>query len=229
SGFYSKDTIIEAAIGENWVIGVAALIGAGVTAFYMTRLMLMTFMGQKRWDKGVDPHESPSVMTWPLILLAIPSALAGLVLYQFGSGIVDWLAPVTGEEHHDLPLPVIAIQLITLAIVAVGVFVGWRMYGAEVPRTAPRGSVLTRAARADLYGDAVNEALVMRPGQYLTRSLVFTENRGVDGVVRGIARAIAGSSSRVRRWQTGFVRSYALSMLAGTALVVVAMLVVRLP
>ncbi|HLR93299.1 MAG TPA: NADH-quinone oxidoreductase subunit L, partial [Jiangellaceae bacterium] len=131
SGFYSKDTIIEAAIGENWVIGAAALIGAGVTAFYMTRLMLMTFMGEKRWDKGVDAHESPRVMTWPLILLAIPSALAGLVLYQFGAGIVDWLAPVTSEEHHDLPLPIIAIQLITLAIVAVGVFIGWRMYGSE--------------------------------------------------------------------------------------------------
>jgi len=89
-------------------------------------------------------------------------------------------------------------------------------------------SVLTKAARADLYGDALNEAALMRPGEYLTRSLVFFDNRKVDGMVNGLAALIGGTSGRVRRWQTGFVRSYALSMLGGSAAVVLAMLAVKL-
>jgi NADH-quinone oxidoreductase subunit L len=98
-----------------------------------------------------------------------------------------------------------------------------------VPAVAPaRVSPLTRAARQDLYGDAINEAAFMRPGQYLTRSLVYLDNRGVDGAVNGVAAFVGGTSGRVRRWQTGFVRSYALSMLGGSALVVLALLAVKL-
>jgi NADH-quinone oxidoreductase subunit L len=122
------------------------------------------------------------------------------------------------------------MTVIILAVLAVGIAVAWLIFGRQpVPVTAPRGSVVTVAARRDLYGDAVNEALLMRPGQYLTRSLVYLDNRGVDGAVLGTAAAMGDLSSRLRRWQTGFVRSYALSMLAGAAIVVVAMLLVRLP
>src|SRR4051794_13540382 len=92
SGFWSKDKIIESAFGQNLIVGLAALLGAGVTAFYMTRLMLMTFLGRKRWTDGVHPHESPKVMTVPLMVLAALSALGGLLL--LGGWIVDWLAPV---------------------------------------------------------------------------------------------------------------------------------------
>ena len=79
SGFWSKDQIIETALAENWVVGLAALLGAGITAFYMTRLMLMTFFAEKRWEQGVHPHESPQVMTVPLIVLAALSVLGGLL------------------------------------------------------------------------------------------------------------------------------------------------------
>ena len=71
SGFYAKDHIIEVAFEQSAVIGALAMLGAGITAFYMTRLMLMTFFGAKRWQQGVHPHESPLVMTVPLILLGI--------------------------------------------------------------------------------------------------------------------------------------------------------------
>jgi NADH-quinone oxidoreductase subunit L len=94
----------------------------------------------------------------------------------------------------------------------------------RVPVVAPVGSVLTRAARQDLYQDAINESLFMRPGQYLTRFLVFFDNRVVDGAVNGLAAVLGGTSGRFRRLQTGFVRSYALSMLAGAAVLVGAML-----
>ena len=109
-----------------------------------------------------------------------------------------------------------------LAVVLVGVGIAYAMFGRQdVPDRAPqRVSVFTNAARADLYGDAFNEAVLMRPGEYLTRSLVFFDNRRLDGMVNGLAALIGGTSGRMRRWQNGFVRSYALSMLGGSAVVV---------
>jgi NADH-quinone oxidoreductase subunit L len=229
SGFWSKDKIIEAAFTDNWIVGAGAILGAGITAFYMTRLMIMTYISEKRWAKNVHPHESKPVMTGPLVVLAILSALGGVLL--LGGWIQSWLEPVVGAEGEaNLPLAAWLIQLIVLAVVAVGIAVAYVMYLRQpVPSTAPeRVSVATKAARADLYGDAVNEAALMRPGAYLTRSLVFFDNRKVDGMVNGLAAMIGGTSGRVRRWQTGFVRSYALSMLGGSAVVVLAMLAVKL-
>jgi len=229
AGFWSKDKIIEAAFGENLVVGLAALAGAGITAFYMTRLMLMTFFGKKRWDKGVDPHESPSVMTVPLMVLAALSVLGGLLL--LGDFITDWLTPVVGETaHHELAVSPLVITLIVTVTVAVGIAVGWLTYGRrDVPRVAPTNvSVLTRAARADLYGDAVNEELLMRPGDRFVTGLVGFDDRGVDGFVDGSAGAVGAMSQRFRRIQTGYVRSYALSILAGAVLVLAALLAVNL-
>ncbi len=229
SGFWSKDRIIEAAFGEGWVYGLGALLGAGITGFYMTRLMIMTFLGDKRWRENVHPHEAPPVMTVPLVVLAAGSVFGGVLL--IGNWIGDWLAPVTGEEGTvSLPISTLAITVLALVVVAIGVGVGWATYGTKkIPDRAPQQvSVFTTAARRDIYGDAFNEAVFMRPGQYLTRYLVFFDNRGVDGAVNGLAALIGGTSGRVRRWQTGFVRSYALSMLGGSALVVAALLAVML-
>jgi NADH-quinone oxidoreductase subunit L len=233
SGFWSKDKIIEAAfVGEGWrpwVFGTAALVGAGITAFYMTRLFAMTFHGRRRWTDDVHPHESPAVMTAPLVVLAAGSALLGLVLGPTGA-IQHWLEPVVGEhgeEHPVISVPV--LTTLTVLLVLAGAALAWLTYARRaVPTVAPRGSWATRAARQDLYQDTVNESLFMRPGQYLTRSLVYLDNRGIDGAVNGLAALIGGTSGRVRRLQTGFVRSYALSMFVGAALVVGAMLLVRL-
>ncbi|MET9273875.1 NADH-quinone oxidoreductase subunit L [Kribbella sp. NPDC003557] len=227
AGFFSKDKIIEAAFADNTVIGLCALLGAGLTAFYMTRVMIMTFFGKKRWAEDVHPHESPKVMTWPLIILAALS-LAGGALYFAGHWIVDWLEPVVGHEEEHGPVSALVMTIITLAVVAVGIVISVLMYRREVPREAPAGSPLTKFARRDLYGDALNEAVFMRPGQYLTRTLVWLDNRGIDGLVNGLAALFGGLSGRLRRVQTGFVRSYALSMVFGAAFVVVALLAVRL-
>ena len=232
SGFWSKDKIIESAfVGEGWqpwVLGGAAMLGAGVTAFYMSRLFFMTFHGEKRWEDDQHPHESPLTMTIPMMVLAFGSAFLGLILGPTGI-ITSWLAPVVGETPEDHPvLPVTLIMVLTLVLVALGAFYAWRMYGADVvPEVAPKGSTITVAARQDLYQDALNEGLFMRPGIHLTRGLVFADARGVDGAVGGTAALIGGMSSRLRRLQTGYVRSYALTMLTGVVTVLGALWVIQ--
>ncbi|WP_248580223.1 NADH-quinone oxidoreductase subunit L [Nocardioides sp. InS609-2] len=229
SGFWSKDKIIETALADNWVVGLCALAGAGITAFYMTRLMLMTFFGEKRWENGVHPHESPRVMTVPLMVLAALSVLGGVLL--LGEWIVDWLSPVTGvAEHHEPPLPALVITLLAVAVVAVGVAVAWLLVGRrDVPRTAPQDvSFATRAARADIYGDAINDAFVVQPGSRLVSGLTTMDRVGIDGAVEGGAATLGGLSGVLRRVQNGYVRSYALSLLGGVLLVVLALLAVNL-
>ncbi len=220
SGFWSKDEIIHAAWAEHPVAGFAALVGAGVTAFYMTRMMAMTFYGKARWSDGVHPHESPKWMTVPMIILALGAAVAGFLLLYVGD-VEAWLAPVTGYEEAASPISTPVMVAMTLAVVIIGVVIGWRQYALrEVPLVAPNQvSALTVAARNDLYGDAFNEAVFMRPGQHLTRTLVWTDTKVIDGAVNGTAAGIGGLSARMRRWQTGYVRSYALTMLIGVVVV----------
>ncbi|WP_100466369.1 NADH-quinone oxidoreductase subunit L [Mycobacteroides abscessus] len=230
AGFYSKDKIIEVAFGHGgaggFLLGTAALSGAGITAFYMTRVMLLTFFGKRRWHRDVHPHESPSVMTWPMLVLAVGSVAAGFLL-SLGGALQNWLAPVVGIHHGELPVPGWVISAITVAVVLCGVGIAYRIYRADIPETAPQGSALTVAARRDLYGDAFNEAVFMRPGQRLTRGMVLVDDRAVDGMVNGVASTLGAVSGWVRQLQTGHVRSYALSMCAGAAVVVAVLMAVR--
>ncbi len=229
SGFWSKDAIIEASFGESWWAGLGALVGAGVTAFYMTRLMIMTFLSDKRWSEGVHPHESPKVMTVPLIVLAALSVLGGVLF--IGGWITDWLAPVVGERpEHELGVPVFVLTLAVLGTVVIGVAVAWALLmRREIPREAPaKVSLATRAARADLYGDAFNEAVLMRPGNTMVEGMAHFDDTYVDGLVDGTGASALGMSGTFRRIQTGYVRSYALSLLLGAALVLGALLAVNL-
>ena len=231
SGFFTKDPIIDAAFAHGGtsgaLLGTAALLGAGITAFYMTRVMLMTFFGERRWDENVHPHEAPPIMTAPMIVLAIGSVGAGGFLI-LANRLLNFLGPVTGVPPvlRGIWTPVGGASL---GLVVVGAAIAWVLYGRrEVPVTAPAGNLVTVAARKDLYGDAINEGLLMRPGQWLTRLSVYFDNRGVDGLVNTVAAAFGGSSGRMRKVQTGFVRSYALSMLVGAVLLVGTFLLVRL-
>ncbi|GGM74084.1 NADH-quinone oxidoreductase subunit L [Thermopolyspora flexuosa] len=227
SGWFTKDSIIEAAMHQNPVLGWVAVVGAGITGFYMSRVMFMTFFGEKRWAADAHPHESPKVMTWPLILLSVGSVLGGGLLIATGA-FADFLRPAVGAPEEPLAFhPVSVPGIVTIVLVLAGAAYAWTKYAkSPVPEVAPRGSFLTTFARRDLYGDALNESLFMRPGQWLTRLAVFFDNRGVDGIVNGLAAAIGGTSGRLRRIQTGFVRSYALSIFLGAAAVVGALLAV---
>ena len=229
SGFWSKDKIIETALADSWVVGLCALVGAGITGFYMTRLMLLTFFTDKRWKEGVHPHESPAVMTAPLIVLAALSVLGGVMLIN--DWIVDFLSPVVGAapEVHP-PLSPLAITLMVVAVVALGVVAAWFLVGRrEVSLTPPRDvSFATRAARADLYGDDINDAVVVNPGRHLVSGLLRTDRYGVDGFLTGGPVAVGAIAGQLRRVQNGFVRSYALSLLGGVLLVVLALLAVNI-
>jgi NADH-quinone oxidoreductase subunit L len=231
SGFFAKDTVIDAAFGQGgttgWIVGIAALIGSGLTAFYMTRVVLMTFTGRRRWREDAHPHEAPPVMTSPVILLAL-GALGFGAFEILGDRLAHFLGPVTGFIPEE-PAVFSTSGIVALVLIVLAVGLGWVLYGRRpVPETAPAGNFPVTAARKDLYGDAINESLLMRPGQWLTRLSVYFDTRGVDGLVNTVAAAIGGTSGRLRRIQNGFVRSYALSMLVGGALLVGALLLARL-
>ncbi|MFI6642381.1 NADH-quinone oxidoreductase subunit L [Streptomyces sp. NPDC050504] len=236
SGFFSKDKIIEAAFAkggtEGWILGLCALLGAAITAFYMTRVMLMTFFGEKRWQPDAQgnaphPHESPKSMTIPMVLLAFGSVFAGGV-FAIGDRFVNWLKPVTDFEHGHPPISAGAVTAATVAVMVVGVGIAYLQYGRRpVPVTAPRGSLLTRAARRDLLQDDFNHVVLVRGGEHLTRSLVYVDHSLVDGVVNGTAAAFGGASGRLRKLQNGYVRSYAVSMFGGTAVLIAATLLMR--
>ena len=227
AGFYSKDHIIEAALSHSWAAGIAALFGAGLTAFYMTRMVVMTFFSKPRWEEKVHPHESPISMTLPMIILSIGAATIGIGLTQ-NNVFEHWLEPVTGFSEPHPPLPILTITYITLGVVALGVIIGISL-NRKIPKVAPtKVTLFTTAARNDLYGDLLNETLLMRPGMKLSKFLTIFDRGVIDGFYSGLGLITGSISSRLRRSETGFVRSYALSIVLGTAILVLAILVVRL-
>jgi NADH-quinone oxidoreductase subunit L len=234
AGFYSKDKIIETAFNAGGVQGVifgsAALLGAVITAFYMTRVMLMTFAGNKRWADDAHPHESPFLMWAPMAVLAIGSVASGYLLYS-GKAIVKWLAPVVDKHHHEHEefLQPIVVTSLAITAVVIGVGIALAKYRGELAASAPQDvSIFTRVARRDLLQDDANEFLFMHPGQKLTQALVATDEKVIDGVVRGVGASAVGSARGMRKLQTGYVRNYALLILIGALVALVAVLVVSL-
>ena len=232
AGFYSKDMIIETALNaggaKGIILGSVTLLGAAITAFYMTRVMILTFTSPKRWDDNQHPHESPALMWVPMVILSIGSVISGYLLYR-GKAFKHWLEPLFEEhgEHTEL-LPPIVVSGLALTMVAIGVAIAVIKYQlSEIDNVAPeKVSIFTRIARRDLLQDDVNEALFMRPGQALTSALVKIDDSVVDGAVRGVGKMALGSGSALRETQTGFVRSYAVLILIGAAALIAAIWVV---
>ena len=236
AGFYSKDKIIETAFNaggsKGIILGCVTLLGAAITAFYMTRVMLMTFFGTKRWDAAAHPHESPWLMTVPMILLAIGSITTGFI-FSNGDRLKNFLAPVVDREHHEheteLLAPIVVTGLAMFAV-AIGISIAFAKYGRKtIPASAPTDvTVWTKVARRDLLQDDFNESVFMRPGQSLTRVLAFLDKRVVDGAVSGVGAMTLRLAGDLRKTQTGYVRSYALLILLGTVAILTAILVVTL-
>ncbi len=235
AGFYSKDKIIEVAFNAGGIkgitLGCAALLGAAITAFYMTRVVILTFAGSKRWDDKAHPHESPVLMWLPMALLAIGSVASGFIFTR-GNSLKNWLAPVVEQSpvHEGELLKPEVVSVLALVLVLLGVGLAVVKYlRKEIPLVAPTNvSIFTRIARRDLLQDDFNEAVFMKTGQKLTKALVVTDKSIIDGAVRGVAKLVQGSGSALRTTQTGFVRSYAMWILIGAIGLVAAIWVVTL-
>jgi len=232
AGFYSKYKIIEVALNAGGVrgllLGGAALLGAAITAFYMTRVVILTFVGAKRWDAKAHPHESPILMWLPMAILAIGSITSGY-FFSRGDALRNWLAPVVEHGHVEekqLLSPEVT-SLLALGLVLIGVAIAVLKYRREVADTAPiQVSIFTKIARRDLLQDDFNEAVFMRPGQSLTSGLVTVDEKIIDGAVRGVGAMALGSGSALRTTQNGYVRSYAAAILIGAILLIGAIWVV---
>ncbi|MDO5727046.1 MAG: NADH-quinone oxidoreductase subunit L [Bowdeniella nasicola] len=238
AGFFSKDKIIEAAfVGDGarpWIFGLVALIGAGITAFYMSRLFFMVFHGNARWSqtrqgRQMDPHESPALMTVPMIILSIFSIGLGFAL-TYVWDFTAWLTPAVGpSEHHE---PVVAVPILmgaTIAVVLAGAGLAYLQFvRRDVATTAPPANALVRAARADLHQDAINEAVFMTPAQMLTRGVAATDTHAIDGAVEGVARSTGALGRVLGQLQNGYVRSYAAVTVIGVILALVAVVAWRM-
>jgi NADH-quinone oxidoreductase subunit L len=234
AGFYSKDLIIETAFNAGGIKGIllgsTALFGAAITAFYMTRVMVLTFTSPKRWEEDQHPHESPILMWIPMVILAIGSVTAGF-LFTRGDSLKNWLKPVFGEhseryEEHLFEPIVVSAMAVTAVLIGVGIALAKYQFS-EVDAEAPQNvSIFTQFARKDLMQDSVNESLFMRPGQALTRLLVKTDASVVDGTVRLVGRTAVATGTELRKTQTGFARSYAALILLGAIALMVGIWVV---
>ena len=241
AGFFSKDEILGEAfkLGFPWVWAIGIFV-ALLTAFYMFRLMGLTFWGDSRVDPQVEPniHESPPVMTWPLILLAIPSALLGLFLgLPLGASVLHgWLEPVFAESVEVLHHAEAEYQLFgidgallgaSVAVAAVGLAIAWRLFGAEIGRIRLRprpGDVRSLSARIPFlyraslnkwWFDDLNHLLFIVIGGRVAGFLWWFDRRVVDDSLNDLARNTVGTGRNLRKVQTGRVQNYALGIALG--------------
>jgi NADH-quinone oxidoreductase subunit L len=238
AGFYSKDQILGAAFDTGgagtfaWVVGV---ITAGLTGFYMSRLVFLTFFGERRWPQGRHPHESPLVMTLPLLVLGLLALVAGRLLSTFtgqGGRIQDFLEPLLGTPPQGASpsLSAASLSVIATAVAFLGVGVAWYLYGSgrvQWLALRERYAAAWRVLSGKLYVDELYELFTVKLGSALVRWLAGPVDEGViDGAVNGVAREVGAAGRRGRRLQTGFVRTYAVGVLGG-AVLLLAFLVLR--
>jgi NADH-quinone oxidoreductase subunit L len=222
AGFYSKDKIIETAFNAGGLKGIllggATLLGAAITAFYMSRVVIMTFFGNERWGHKDEPHESPALMLIPISILSVGSIASGF-LFARGDSLVNWLKPIVnpaGEQHLEEFLKPIVVSAMAVFAVLIGVSIAIAKYRGELQSEAPaKVNALTRAARRDLFQDDFNETVFMRPGQGLIKSLLNIDYIVIDGLVRTVGSFSVGAGQTLRKLQNGYVRSYALMMIVG--------------
>ncbi|HYE89418.1 MAG TPA: proton-conducting transporter membrane subunit, partial [Terriglobales bacterium] len=236
AGFFSKDAILEAAfMGHRRVIWALLLLGAFMTAFYTFRLLFLTFFGGPRMSKDVahHVHESPRVMTWPLIVLAVLTTIAGWAVgvpSDDGTRFARFLSGVfpMPEGHHG---GVAAYLLLVLSVVVVtaGIVLAWYLYMATPVRPETIGQARTKLQAFLLnawHVDWLYDRVFVRPLLALYHGLARFDLRVLDGVVNLTGRLVVAWAAGTRRLQTGYVVNYALTMLAG-AVVLVGFLLVR--
>jgi len=241
AGFFSKDEILGEAFrnGFLWVWAIGLLV-AGMTAFYMFRLMGMTFWGRSRVDPEVAPHihESPRSMTIPLVLLAIPSVLLGLAIgWPPERGLLHgWLEPIfagsielAGRAESAYALFGLdgALLIGSVAVAALGVVAAWRLFGVQLPGVASQGRpetvraisgrvpFLYRASLNKWWFDDLYDLLFIRIGGVIAQLAWWFDRTIIDGTVNGVGLLTVDAGRALRRIQTGRVQNYALGIAIG--------------
>jgi NADH-quinone oxidoreductase subunit L len=221
SGFFAKDQILAAASQSGRYLALAvALIAAFFSALYISRVIFLAFMGETyRSDRNV--HESPPIMTAPMVLLAAAAVVGGALGLSAASGILPkFLSPVLGVVHEGhRGLSTVWLALISIAVALLGIGVGWLVYGsgqidwvALRMRTRPLHTALERG----WFFDTIYGALIVWPGKAIAAFLAYVvDQRLIDGAVTRVGRGVTAIASVGRRVQTGMVRTYALAFLAG--------------
>jgi len=225
SGFFSKDEILASAWhGHHYAIFLLGLVGSGLTAFYMWRLVFLTFSGPSRVDPTVahHVHESPWVMTGPLVVLALLAAGAGVwgLPGTRGLSLAGFLAPVLGgTETEGGSVAAWGLMAVSVAVALGGLLVAWRMYlggGANLANVGVPRSGVHRLLLSKYYVDELYDRAIVVPLVRLFHWCAEVFDAGViDGVVNGMAAGFVRAAGVARRSQSGFVMNYALSMLVG--------------
>ena len=237
AGFFSKDEILWKAFSSgHWLLWLFGLAGAALTAFYMFRLVALTFEGEKRWEAGKHPHEAPRTMTVPLVILALLSIVGGFVGVPAslggGGGVEAWLDPVferAGEKMLSSaggtePLEYV-LMILSVAVAAGGILIArrWYLRARDVPdRLAERASGWYRLLVNKYFVDEIYDAAVVTPIVKGSDKLLWrvVDVGVIDWTVNAVAKAFGLVSRTIRLLQTGVVQGYVLVFLFGVVAII---------
>ena len=238
AGFWSKDEILLYVYANNRGLYVVGLITALLTAFYMTRQVIMVFYGQAKWNDhsaengahgDLTPHESPKVMLAPLVVLSVLSVVGGAMQLPFGKNfnfLERWLAPVVEESEAHIQdtwayQNKYLLLVVAIVIAAAGIAASIAVYSKSLFKVV-EPKVLEQA----WYYDNAASRVVAGPGAATFNFIAWVDTNIVDGIVNGVGELIRSIAGSLRRVQSGFVRAYALLISLG-ALVVLAWFLLR--
>jgi NADH-quinone oxidoreductase subunit L len=232
AGFWSKDDILLAAYDKSPVLWAIGLLTALLTAYYMTRQVIMVFYGKARWHDAHDehgahgdfePHESPVIMLVPLVGLAVLSIVGGAINLPFGANaekLAHWLEPVVGEHHSTTAkLP---FALIATVAALIGIAVSVMIYSKH--KAEP---IEPQVLAEGWYYDATVSRFMGGPGRESFAAVAWFDSHIIDGAVNGVGRVVRGTAQRIRTVQSGNVRNYAAAIGVGVVLLLAWFVVVR--
>jgi NADH-quinone oxidoreductase subunit L len=240
SGFFSKDEILWKAFSNpqgSFVLWLLGLVTAGMTAFYMFRLFLSIFLGKSRVEEKTKPHvrEAPPSMTIPLIILAFLSIIGGYVgiphllggannFEKFLSAVFQGASEDTAVVHHSLSTEYF-LMILSIVVILVGLLIAYRFYIAH-PETPKKLAEKYRGAYTILlnkyYVDELYAKIIVNPLlKFALWCWEFFDVKIIDGAANGSAFLMGGISAVIRKFQTGYVRNYALSLVFGVVIILV--------
>jgi NADH-quinone oxidoreductase subunit L len=227
AGFWSKDEILLYVYANNRGLYVVGLVTALLTAYYMTRQVIMVFYGEAKWkdhahDHGAhgdfEPHESPKIMLFPLVVLAVLSVIGGAMQLPFSKNLhflEHWLAPVVEESEADIHKTwayenKYVLLVIAILIAATGIAAAFAVYAKKKAK-----AIEPRVLEQAWFYDAGAAKLIGGPGRAAFNAVAWADTHIVDGAVNGTATLVRNVAGQVRKSQSGFTRLYAALMAVG--------------